>query len=69
VTTLGFRDGDQSLDALLDELVEAHIDTIEMLVDYEHDPSWSSHAQYLRGLVRHAKRLTAWHAADGPPAG
>jgi hypothetical protein len=66
VTSLGFRGDDQSLTALLDELVEAHMDTIEMLVVYQDDPSWSSHALYLQGLVRQAKRLAALRTPDDP---
>jgi hypothetical protein len=57
VISLGHRDGGQ--EELLDELVQAHLDTIEMSLELHDDPSWMSHVAYLQGLVRHAKRTTA----------
>jgi hypothetical protein len=59
VISLRLRDDNLDLDALIDELVEAHMDTIEMLGDWLDDPSWHSHSVYLQGLVRHTKRVTA----------
>jgi hypothetical protein len=43
---------------LIDELVQAHLDTIEMGA---HCPplEWQDHLQYLKRLVRYAKRFTA----------
>jgi hypothetical protein len=57
VISLDHRDGGQ--DELLDELVQAHLDTIEMLLPLEDDPSCARHVAYLQGLIRHAKRVTA----------
>jgi hypothetical protein len=37
-----------SVTALLDELVEAHLDTIEMALEFERDEDWASHVAYLQ---------------------
>jgi hypothetical protein len=65
MASLDLRDADQSNEALIDELVQAHLDTIEMVEEWLGDPSWDSHSEYLKGLVRYAKRLTAARAAGG----
>jgi hypothetical protein len=43
---------------LVDELVQAHLDTIEMGV-YCPPLEWEEHLRYLQRLVRYAKRYTA----------
>ncbi|WCB96510.1 hypothetical protein DSM104299_05269 [Baekduia alba] len=37
---------------LLDELLEAHLDTVEMILGGQSDADWTSHAEYLKGLQR-----------------
>jgi hypothetical protein len=49
---------------LVDELVEAHLDTIELVLDRPDDLAWSPHVRYLQALVRQAKQMTA---AAGDP--
>jgi hypothetical protein len=48
----------RQLHDLVDELVQAHLDTIEM---GPHCPprEWQAHVRYLQRLVRYAKRITA----------
>jgi hypothetical protein len=46
-------------DALLDELVQAHLDTIELMLDRPLDADESAHVDYLRALVRQVKAATA----------
>jgi hypothetical protein len=46
-------------DALLEELVQAHLDTIELLLEREPSVDDHSHLDYLRALVRAAKARTA----------
>jgi hypothetical protein len=43
---------------LVDELVQAHLDTLEM-GPYCPPLEWQNHLRYLQRLVRYAKRLTA----------
>jgi hypothetical protein len=50
---------------LLDELVQAHLDSIELLLEVERHLDDLGHVDYLRSLVRAAKE----HAASlDPPA-
>ena len=51
-------DGCPQLAGLVDELVQAHLDTIEMGADCP-PLEWQDHLRYLQRLVRHAKRFTA----------
>jgi hypothetical protein len=37
---------------LVDELLEAHMDTIELVVATRADEDWTSHVHYLQGLIR-----------------
>jgi hypothetical protein len=60
---LSRRNGEPDYAALIDELVEAHLDTIEIAQDAHDDPSWSSHLSYLQSLVRLAKRVAASSSA------
>jgi hypothetical protein len=53
------HDEDPDRDALLDELVQAHLDTIELTLGVADDRSWIAHVGYLQDLVRHAKRASA----------
>jgi hypothetical protein len=48
-----------TVERLIDELVEAHLDTIELLLDGDPDVDDRSHVDYLRALVREAKTRTA----------
>jgi hypothetical protein len=48
----------ESVGALLEELVQAHLDTIELLAERE-PLADDSHVDYLRALVRVAKARTA----------
>ena len=51
------------LDALVDELVEAHLDTIEMADSRRADDAWACQLDYLRALVRAAHAVQARAAA------
>ena len=51
------------LDALVDELVEAHLDTIEMAAAAGLDDAWACQLDYLRALVRAAHAVQARAAA------
>lgn len=52
-------DLDPNLGALVDELVDAHMDTIQMTLASEPDPDWHQHALYLQRLVREAHKVLA----------
>jgi hypothetical protein len=47
------------LEALVDELVEAHLDTIEMATAAGLDAAWERQLDYLRALVRAAHAVQA----------
>jgi hypothetical protein len=51
------RDGD--IDELLVELIDAHVDTIELFVGRENAMTRTVHLGYLQCLVRYSKRVTA----------
>jgi hypothetical protein len=53
--------------ALVEELVEAHLDTIEMGLEFGHE--WGSHVLYLQALVRQSHACLAGRGgvAGGPP--
>jgi hypothetical protein len=55
----GFATRDEVFEALLSELVDAHVDTVELLVGRDGATTYAAHLQYLQGLVRHSKRLMA----------
>jgi hypothetical protein len=57
-----FRNPHQAPHEVLSELIEAHVDTIQMIVSGDAD-AWEEHLRYLHGLVRHAKG----HLARQPP--
>ena len=51
------------LDALVDELVEAHLDTIELAIAAGLGTTWERQLDYLRALVRAAHGVQARAAA------
>ena len=51
------------LEDLVDELVQSHLDTIEIGV-YCSPLEWQEHLRYLQRLVRYAKRFTAADLGD-----
>jgi hypothetical protein len=53
------RDHDAGFEELLSELVDAHVDTIELLVSRDDAPTDTCHVEYLQALVRYSKRLMA----------
>lgn len=44
---------------LVDELLEAHLDTVELALEPRSDFEWSSHVEYLRALHRCGQELLA----------
>jgi hypothetical protein len=60
-----YANNDDGLEELLSELVDAHVDTIELAVGPGSATTLAAHLQYLQGLVRYSKRLIA-HRARGP---
>jgi hypothetical protein len=54
------------VDDLVDELVQAHLDTIEMGA-YCPPLEWQDHLRYLQRLVRYAKRFTAAQPSSQDP--
>jgi hypothetical protein len=40
------------VDALIQELLDAHLDTVQMAADLEFDPYWRAYVEYLRTLHR-----------------
>jgi hypothetical protein len=59
---------DEGYAELLIELVDAHVDTIELVVCGGDATAWPAHLRYLQRLVRESKWLMA-HAAGDPRAG
>ena len=53
-----------TIDDLVDELVQAHLDTIEIGGGVASARDWGEHVLYLQQLVRFAKRATASQADD-----
>ena len=60
------RDHDAALEELLSELVDAHVDTIELLVGGDDATTDAVHLEYLQALVRYSKRLMAQASPQGP---
>jgi hypothetical protein len=54
----------EGLRELLGELIDAHIDTIEMLVGRGDRAARAAHLDYVQGLVRYSKRFTADHPSE-----
>jgi hypothetical protein len=59
VISSSLPDRDDCFEKLLSELVDAHVDTIELFVGGDDVTTRTAHVQYLQGLVRYAKRLMA----------
>jgi hypothetical protein len=57
-------DADTSLATLVDELCEAHADTIAMATDADLGPEWDVHVAYLQALGRLAQATLARAEAD-----
>jgi hypothetical protein len=53
------RDHDARFEELVSELVDAHVDTIELLVGCDGPTTDAAHLEYLQALVRYSKRLMA----------
>ena len=53
------RDHDARFEELVSELVDAHVDTIELLVGRDGAATDAAHIEYLQALVRYSKRLMA----------
>lgn len=49
----------QALVTLVEEFVEASLDTIELERKLPYDIGWRAHAQYLKGLQREANAVLA----------
>jgi hypothetical protein len=56
-------DSRSGLIELVEELVDAHLDTIEMALELKVE-GWGSHVEYLQALRRHANSLVSELAAD-----
>lgn len=41
------------------ELVDAHVDTVELALDWADELRWQAHLDYLRALVRTTERILA----------
>jgi hypothetical protein len=52
-------DPDDDMRELLRELVDAHLDTIEMFLGRGDPAARAAHLDYVQGLVRYSKRFTA----------
>jgi hypothetical protein len=44
---------------LVEELAEATLDTVEMLLEHSDDEDWASHARYLQDLHRLSQAMLA----------
>jgi hypothetical protein len=53
------QDHDASFGELVSELVDAHVDTIELLGGCDGATTDAAHLEYLQALVRYSKRLMA----------
>lgn len=53
------------LTELLEELLDAHLDTIELAPWAPVDPRWQAHLEYLRALQRRSCELLAVEVAAG----
>jgi hypothetical protein len=51
---------------LVDELIQSHLDTIEMALGDPSDRDWLSHVAYLQDLVRYATSALAWSSGPWP---
>lgn len=49
---------------LVYELLDAHMDTVELALGYEDDIAWNMHLEYLRALQRQSQTLLARIGSD-----
>lgn len=56
-----------ALAELVYELLDAHVDTIELTAGLELDHEWLSHLDYLRALQRAGRRVLAETTSEGLP--
>jgi hypothetical protein len=56
----------EELTELVDELIEAHDDTLRLTADLALDWRWQAHVCYLRELGRVSREALASAAAEGP---
>jgi hypothetical protein len=47
------------LTTLVHELLDAHVDTVELALGLEDDLAWNMHLEYLRALQRQSQMLLA----------
>ena len=59
------RDHDAGFEHFLSELVDAHVDTIELLAGGDGATTDAAHLEYLQALVRCSKRLMARASPQG----
>ena len=59
------RDHDAGFEELVSELVDAHVDTIELLGGCDDATTDAVHLDYLQALVRYSKRLMAQASPQG----
>ena len=59
------QDHDAGFEELLSELVDAHVDTIELVVGRDDATTDAVHLEYLQALVRYSKRLMAQASPQG----
>ncbi|HEV3129711.1 MAG TPA: hypothetical protein VGY32_12050 [Solirubrobacteraceae bacterium] len=52
------------LATLADELLEAHLDTLELARELSSRPDWDAHFEYLRALQRRGRELLAAAGAE-----
>jgi hypothetical protein len=60
------RDHEAGFGELVSELVDAHVDTIELLVGRDDATIDAAHLEYLQALVRYSKWLMAQASPQGP---
>jgi hypothetical protein len=52
------------LTRLVYELLDAHVDTVDLALGYEDDIAWNMHLEYLRALQRQSRTLLARIGSD-----
>ncbi len=58
---------DPELVTLADELLEAHLDTVELAQSVSTESDWQAHLDYLRALLRRGQELLAAEAELAGP--
>jgi hypothetical protein len=59
------QDHNASFEELVTELVDAHVDTIQLLGGCDDATTDAAHLDYLQALVRYSKRLMAQASSQG----